>query len=155
MANTKRGIAPLDPTTDVGKFRLASGDSEYEEYDPPQPGFGLYESWSDAEIEAFIEIAGGSIARAIALAYTQMAASWASTGATIRTDDLTYSNKDSVGSWLNLAAYWNKIADDEDDRAINDYFDLVSVRGGGLDCKPELAQWAVCGRGCVGRCVCW
>ena len=136
-----RGIAPPDPNTDVGRFRLLSGDSEYVEYDPPQPGYGIYGLWSDAEIEAFLELAGGSIPRAIAMAYMQIGASWASSGASIRTADLTYSVKDSVGNWLNLAAYWSKIADDEDKRAINDYFDLVDVRGGDRWCKPEAAPW--------------
>lgn len=153
MAFTERGVAPLDPATDVGRMRVVLGDTEYEEYDPVQPGFGLYQLFSDAQLQVFLDITGGSVARAIALAYAQIGASWASTGATVRTDDLTYSAKDSVGNWLNLAAYWRKIADDEDDAAINDYFDLVSLRGGEADCKPELAQWAACD--CRGRCTCW
>lgn len=155
MAFTERGIAPPDPTTDIGRMRIALGDTEYEEYIPPQPGYGLYQLFSDAQLQVFLDLAGGNVARAIAMAYTQIGASWASTGATIRTDDLTFSAKDSVGNWLTLASWWNKVADDEEDRAINEYFDLVDVGRNAWHCKPELAQWAVCGRGCVGRCDCW
>lgn len=136
-------------------MRIALGDTEYEEYDPPQPGYGLYQLFSDAQLQVFLDLAGGNVARAIAMAYTQIGASWASTGATIRTDDLTFSAKDSVGNWLTLAAWWNKVADDEENRAINEYFDLVDVGRNAWRCKPELAQWAVCGRGCVGGCACW
>lgn len=142
MAFTKLGIAPPDGETKVGQFRLLAGDSEYEEVVPPVPGFGLYQLWTDAEIEAFLAVSGGSVPRAIAMAFSQIGAMWASTGATIKTDDLSYSVKDAVGNWLNLANYWRAIADDEANGAVNDYFDLVPVRGNGDGCrKPEAAPW--------------
>lgn len=144
MVNMKRGVAPLDPATDVGRFRLATGDVDFVPLDPPEVGFGAYAVWGDAQIEAFIVLGGGSVARAIALAYSQMAAGWASSGATIKTDDLTYSSKDSVGNWLNLAKYWDEIADAEDSRAIDNYFDLVEVRSEGRCCTPELAARSYC-----------
>lgn len=150
MAFTERGVAPLDPNTDIGRMRVALGDVDYEEYDPPQPGYGLYQVFSDDQLQVFLDLAKGNVARAIAMAYAQIGASWASTGATIRTDDLTFSAKDSVGNWLTLAAYWNKIADDQDDAAVNDYFDLVEV-GYRCHCKPELAQWG----NCRGKCDSW
>lgn len=127
MAFNKIGIAPPNGSTDVGKFRLMAGDSEYQEMVPPTPGLGLYQTWSDAEIAAFLEAAGGSVPRAIALAYTQIAASYAVSGATIKTDDLSYSSKDSVGSWQSLARYWNSIADALDEKAANDMFIMVDT----------------------------
>lgn len=142
MAFTKLGVAPPDGTTNVGKFRLLAGDSEWEPLDPPQEGMGLYQLWTDAEIEAFLEVSGGSVPRAIAMAYSQIGAMWASTGATIKTDDLSYSVKDSVGNWLALANYWRGIADDEANGAVNDYFDLVPTATDGVDCrKPEASPW--------------
>lgn len=122
-----RGIAPPNPGTDVGRMRLALGDSEYTPYDPPQPGYGQYQIFSDDELSNFLELAGGSVPRAVAMAYRQIGASWASTGATIRTDDLTYSARDSVGNWLTLADYWDKVADKQDERAADDTFNLVSI----------------------------
>lgn len=127
MANKNVGIAPPDKTTDVGKMRFALGDSGWTELHPPEPGLGQYALFADDELETFLLLADGSIPRAIAMAYRQIGASWASTGATIKTDDLTYSAKDSVGNWLNLAGYWDAVADAQDERAIDNYFDLVEV----------------------------
>lgn len=145
MANENRGIAPPDVNTDVGKVRLLSGDVNYTPLVPPEVGYGNYEVWSDDQINAALVASGGSIPRAIAILYGLIAASWASTSATIKTDDLSMSAKDSVGNWLNLAAYWNSIADKEDENAINDYFDLVDTRGGDIDCDvfptPPGVAW--------------
>lgn len=148
MANKNVGVAPPDRDTNVGKMRFALGDSDWVPTDDPAiPGMGQYQLFSDDELLTFLELADDNVARAIAMAYRQIGASWASTGATIKTDDLTYSAKDSVGNWLNLAAYWDKVADDQDQRAIDSYFDLVDVgaanRGG--PCKPEGMPWpAIC-----------
>lgn len=140
-----RGVAPPDGATDIGKMRLALGDSDYTEYDPPQSGFGVYQLFSDAELQAFLDLAGGNVARAIAMAYRQIGASWASSGATVKTDDLTYSAKDSVGNWINLASYWDKVADDQDERAANNFFDLVDLGATrrGPDFPPEASPWPV------------
>lgn len=140
-----RGVAPPDPTTDVGKMRLALGDSDYRPYEPPQPGYGMYQLFSDAELNAFLELADNNVARAIAMAYRQIGASWASSGATVKTDDLTYSAKDSVGNWINLASYWDKVADDQDERAANNFFDLVDLGATrrGPDFPPEASPWPV------------
>lgn len=139
MADVNRGVAPLDPDTLTGQVRLLSGDNTYTELDPLEIGFGSYAQWSDAEIEAALALASDSVARAIAMLYTQLAAAWNSSGVTIRTDDLQYSAKDSVGSWMNLAAYWNKIADDADTRAVDEMFDMVDVGSNSCYGCPEGA----------------
>lgn len=128
MAYDKRGIAPADPTTPVGQFRFAAGDSEYQNYVPIQPGYGLYQLWSDNDIIGLLVVAGGSVARAVSLAYAQIGASFATSGATIKTDDLSVSVKDSVGNWLSLSRWWAELADNEAANAANDIFDLVDVR---------------------------
>lgn len=142
MAYTKKGIAPPDPTTPVGQFRLSAGDSEFE---PAPGGYGLYQIWSDDEILAFLAMSGGSVARAIGMAYAQIGASWASVSATVKTDDLSLTAKDSIGNWMTLAAFWNKVADDEAAREMDDYFDLVPVGGNEFCRKPEAAPWPVPG----------
>lgn len=149
------GIAPPDPSTPVGQVRLLSGDIDYTPLTPPVAGEGNYSLWSDDQIEAALALAGDSIPRAIAIMYMQMAAAWNSSSATIRTDDLQYQVKDSVGSWLSLADYWNKVADSEEERAINDYFDMVPVGTTRLGRRPpEASPWPVChcGGGCGGEC---
>lgn len=146
MANKNVGIAPPDKTTNVGKMRFALGDSEWVPTDNPAiPGMGQYQLFSDDELETFLELADDNVARAIAMAYRQIGASWASSGATVKTDDLTYSAKDSVGNWLNLATYWDKVADDQDERAANNFFDLVDLGAvrRGEPCQPEGSPWPV------------
>lgn len=141
MAFTKRGIAPPDLTTSVGKFRVAANDSEWQPYDPDQPGYGLYQIWTDDEIAVLIELSGGSVARAVSLAYAQIGAMWAATGATIKTDDLTYSAKESVGNWMALSKFWGDIADGEAGSSADDMFDLVVVRGEHGFRKPEASPY--------------
>lgn len=139
-----RGVAPPDKSTHVGQMRLALGDSTYTEYDPPIPGYGRYQLFSDDALEAFLALSNDSVPRAIAMAYRQVGASWASTGATIRTDDLSYSAKDSVGSWLSLADHWDRVADTQDERDANNFFDMVDVGTARSEfCKPEAAPWPV------------
>ena len=133
------GIAPPDKKTDVGRFRLGAGDAEYTPLNPPQPGYGNYANWSDDQIEVLLDLAGGSVARAIAIAYRQLASHLTSMGATIRTEDLTYSNKETVASWLSLADYWDKTADAEEERAIDNYFDLVDNPREEEYCWPEAS----------------
>lgn len=154
MAEINRGVAPPDTDTPVGSVRVGLGDTSWVELDPPEPGFGNYQLFSDSELELFLVLSDGNVPRAIAMAYIKLAASWNSSSATIRTDDLQYSVKDSVGSWLNLADYWNKIADDEDSRAADDMFDMVDV-GTTRRCRrpPEASPWPVCS--CRGACVHW
>lgn len=141
MAFDKRGVAPADPSTDIGLFRFSAGDSEYEEYDPPEPGFALYQLWSDADIIGLLAAAGGSVPRAVSLAYAQIGASFATSGATIKTDDLSVSAKDSVGNWLALSKFWKDVADEEAARAVDDYFEMTPVRETNYWRKPEAAPW--------------
>ena len=140
--NENVGVAPPDRATDVGKMRFALGDSDFVPLDPPQPGKGSYTLFSDDELIVMIELSGGNIARAIAMAYRKIGASWASIDASIKTDDMSYSAKESVGNWLNLAAYWDKVADDQDSRAVDSLFDLVDLGATRRGCtKPEAAPW--------------
>lgn len=131
-----RGAAPPNKSTGVGKMRYALGDQDFVPLDPPETGFGSYQLFSDDELEVLLELSGGSIPRAVATAYRKIGASWAATGATIKTNDLTYSAKDSVGNWLALAEYWDKVADREEQAAIDSIFMIVPV-GRRRGCVPE------------------
>lgn len=142
MAYDKRGIAPADPTTPVGQFRFAAGDSEYENYVPIQPGYGLYQLWSDNDIVGLLAVAGGSVARAVSLAYAQFGAMYAASGGTIKTDDLSASVKDSVGNWLGLSRFWADQADKEAANAADDIFYLADVRSiNARHPQPEAAPY--------------
>lgn len=135
-----RGVAPPDKGTNVGKMRYALGDASFTELDPPEAGFGSYQLFSDDELEVMLALSDDNVARAVAIAYRKIGAQWASTGVAIKTDDLSYSAKESVGNWLNLADYWEKVADAQDARAVDNIFNLVSVGRREVG-KPEASPW--------------
>lgn len=131
------GVVPVDPDTDLGQLRAALQDMHYTEYDPPVPGFGNFAKFSDAELESFLLLGQGSLARAISIGYATLATS-AQTG-TVRTDDLTLQQGDSeVNKWLALAKYWGDLADAE-----GEDFGGIYYPGGNLGFIPEgqMAQW--------------
>lgn len=131
------GKYPIDPASDIGKFRLLSGDSVGVPIEPPTPPVQAeYKTFSDAEIQAFIDMAGGSIALAISIGYGQLGAYWASQSVTIKTDDLSYANTQRSGEWLKLAAYWRDIADGQ--ASGTDGFQIVQT-GAAIDYYPEAA----------------
>lgn len=130
------GVAPPDPGTLVGQFRLTAGDAKYDELDPPEPGYGSYAIWSDSEVSSFLALVGQSVPRAIAVGYRQVAA--ATSAASIKTDDLTVSGDAEVKKWIALADYFDGIADRGDASAVDDHFELVSI-GSGRNCRPEAS----------------
>jgi hypothetical protein len=145
------GVAPPDISSDTGKMRVALGDSEWTDLNPPEEGLGAYQIFSDNELIVFLDIADGSVPRAISMAYRQIGASWASSGATIKTDDLTYSAKDSVDNWLKLAEHWDKVARDKEENATNIYFDIIEpIRRGSSGARAEASPCPVQCVGCAG-----
>lgn len=100
---------PVDPNTDIGKFRLMSGDS------------GNEKIWSDMEIQAFLYQAKNSIALAISYAYVQLAAYSAGKSSNIRTDDLSVNTTSRSAEYLKLAQYWSDVAAAQE----ADSFDVV------------------------------
>lgn len=111
----------------MGQFRLLSGDSESTPLDPPEVGYGEYQIWGDAEIEAFLTVTGGNIPRAIAMGYSHLLVS-ANATEQIRTDDLSITSKE-VAKWTALIDYWNSVADGEDIRAVDDFAEIYDTRG--------------------------
>lgn len=141
------GAYPVDPTTNVGKFRLMAGDSEGTPIvpEPPaEPTTAEYAIWSDVEIEVLLAQANNSVARAISMGYMQLAALSASTSGSIRTDDLTVTTTSRSGEFLKLAQYWAEIADSQ----AADSFDIVySNTGSTIRCCAEGASREICGCG--------
>lgn len=133
-----RGIAPPDVTTPVGEFRAMIGDVEYEEYDPPQPGYGMYKKFSDVEIQGFLKSSDNSMYGALYFAYMQIAASAASESRTVADYDLKYDSTKRPGEFRALAQMWKDKWDGEQ-ADVFEVFDTV----GQPTCYPELAAWPV------------
>lgn len=139
-----KGVAPLDPTSDVGKFRLLVGDTSYEELDPPESGFGDYTYFSDDEIELFLD-QGESMEEAAYLAYLQLAAATALESKTVKDFDLQVDLTKRSGDLRAIALMWRDRADAAG-ADIFEAFDIVS----GPECTPEGMVRTV-GRGCRWR----
>lgn len=141
MAN--RGIAPLDPETQVGRFRLAYGDTQSVPLDPVEIGYGDYTELSDAEIEEFLLQSGQSVPMAISLYYGRMAGEAAKVTLSIRDHDLANDNTKRYEALLAAAEYWAGVADRED-AVGGDIFEVVgppNYRSHPL--RPEAAPWPV------------
>lgn len=137
MAN--KGIYPLDPNTQVGRFRLRYGDIDSVPLDPVEPGFQDYEELSDEEIEAFLTGAGDSVPRAISAYYVQLAGAAAKVARNTKDHDLALNTMERSERLLAVARYWNDIADDDDSAAgADDIFEIFPT-GPAIRRTPELA----------------
>lgn len=142
-----RGVAPLDPTSPVGEFRNAYGDTQYVPLDPPEVGYGDYTELSDDEIEMFLGLGEGSIPRAISIYFVRLAGDAAKVGRNIKDHDLAIDNRQLYEGFLATARYWSDLADDEG----ADFFVIAptafpATGTSRCECRPELAA------GCV-RCT--
>lgn len=138
MANP--GIAPLNPTTAIGRVRLNLGDTEYVPLDPPVTGKGDYAYFSDQAIEAFIESASGNEANATGYGYLQLAAIVSVSSSNIVTDDLQVDTSKRATDLRQIAAAWFAQGKDQDDAAgLNEYFNIVPY--GGRRNYAELAEF--------------
>jgi hypothetical protein len=158
---TNRGIAPLEPATDVGKLRLLVGDTEYVELAPAEPGYGDYNNFSDAELEGFIVAGGGSITRASGFAYLRLAALAAAGAISWRSDDLAVDTKLVASEYRLLSRIAFEQADNEDDLLASgfalDFPFSCGDCGSCGKCLQELAappvKWCRCsGASCSGWC---
>lgn len=155
---TNRGIAPLDPGTEVGQLRLLVGDTEYVEFIPPEVGYGDYNNFSDDELNGFIVAGGGSLTRASGYAYLRLAALAAASAISWRSDDLAVDSKLVASEYRLLARIAFEQADGEDELLASGFALDFPFSCGGCgscgECIPELAPAPVkwCRRQCGGSC---
>lgn len=135
------GRYPVDPLTNVGRFRLLYGDSSGVPYDPETPGYRNYAELSDAEIEAFIDQGAGSITQGIGWLYLAMAGKAAVESKSVKDQDLAIDTTKRAADLRALAQFW---FDREEVSQGGDYFDVVTI-GGDEEFIPEGAP-AIYGR---------
>ena len=138
---TNRGIAPLDPDSLVGEFRLAYGDTDYIDLDPPEAGYGDYAELSDAEIEMFLSLGNDSVARAIGVYMGRLATDAAKQSKLVKDYDLTVDLTKRANDFREQAQWWFDLADSQDDAAgTSDIFEPFGVPGFDLPVwSPEAA----------------
>lgn len=134
------GEWPLDPTSEVGRFRVLAGDTNSEPYDPPEPGFQNYTLWSDAEIEALLTTYPDSQFRAIGFAFLGLASKAALESKNIKDHDLSVSTEKRADHLRLIAQAWFDRADEDDDlTGAGAWFDVVPT-GRQSDPRHELAE---------------
>lgn len=141
-----KGIYPLDPTSDVGKFRLLIGDTESIPLVPPETGFQNYTMFSDAEIEVFLAQSEGSLPGAAYLAYLQLAASAAMESKSVSDFDLKIDLTKRATDLRLIAMTWK----DQWDADSADIFELFPTVPQKCGCVPEAAPFPVCRGWCRG-----
>lgn len=132
------GIAPLDANTEVGQFRLLFGDTQYSEYTPVVTGIGNYETFSDAEIQAFLAQSPGNMLRSVGFAYMQLAGAAAHVAKSVKDYDLSVDLTKRPAEYRALAQFWFDRADEADDAAGgSDFFDVFDLGTDALEIIPE------------------
>lgn len=119
------GVFPIDPETPVGQLRVLVGDTTATPTDPPTPGFAEYAVYGDNDLASAIALAQGNIARAAGNLLTTLAASYAASGKSIKTDDLAIDTTKRGATLLEIARAFHEEAGSVDQRGASDYFDMV------------------------------
>lgn len=130
------GEAPPDYGTDVGKMRLALGDTRYTLIGSGDPGKGVYEYFSDAELQAFLDMYDTFAEAVMGAALAQVSAQ---SNTDIRTDDLAI-KENNQNHWLTVYGIWAERVANE-----NSYVDVVYPEGRGRrwpEASPPPMPWA-------------
>lgn len=144
------GEYPLDPTSDVGKFRLAYGDTQSTPYDPVVPDIQNYTELSDAEIELFLSQGGDSVNRAIGFYYMRLAGEAAKISKVTADYDLRVDLTKRATDLREMAQwYFDQALTEEGEGG----FFIVPTGRPHVCCTPELAPFDLsCHRGGTCRC---
>jgi hypothetical protein len=132
MANF--GVSPVDYDTDVGKVRVLLGDTEAENV---ESGIGEYMYFSDAEINAFLDMYGDNVKLAAARAIEVIAASQALLLKSWSSDDLTVNGDKIAESLRKIAAQLREEAIAEES---SEYFNLIKMYVEGEDVDDFAEQ---------------
>lgn len=134
------GVYPLVPSTPVGQWRLASGDTQSTPYNPVQAGFQDYTYASDAEILQFLALADDSVQGAIGYWYLQLSGAAAREARTVADYDLRISTEKRAADLRATAEFWLSQAGIAGG---GEAFEVAPV-GEREDCwPPELAPFPV------------
>lgn len=119
------GASPIDPSSAVGALRVNIGDTASVPLVPPVSGQAAYANFSDIDLETFLAQTSNNVNRATGNAYLRMAAEYAATGRSIKTDDLAIDTRARGKDLLQIADYWFKQADASDAAEADEYFNIV------------------------------
>lgn len=137
---TNSGVAPYDPSTDVGKVRVLTGDVTYGAI---TGGMADYELFSDAEIEAFLVAGEDNVLRASGFAYMALAGLAAVDAKSVKDYDLSVDLRSRADKLLAQANGFFDQADAKDVRdGVQDVFELANTgRSLTFDELAEPENW--------------
>lgn len=141
---TNIGIAPPEYTEAVGRLRALLGDTTYEELDPPVPGKGTYELFSDDVLNSFLSLSEESVVGAAYYATLQLANKAAKDSRMVKDFDLQVDLTKKSADYARLANTFKAQWDGE----AQDIFEL-EMPSQGCHCVGEASPIPVC-RGCRG-----
>lgn len=141
--NINVGVAPPDFESDVGRFRAQIGDTSYEPLDPPEEGKGQYTYMSDAEIKVYLDVANGSLYRALGDYNLALANAAAENSKIIKDHDLQVSTVQRANDYRRIALAWYQRADAEDiTEGSQDIFDSFTLGGNhNAIAEGSLPEW--------------
>ena len=138
-----KGVWPIAPGTPVGQLRELVRDTEGVEFDPPQPGYRDYAAFSDSMLVTALSVAGGNLLRAAGSAFMSLAAEYAMSGRSVKTDDLLLDTRNRGRDLAEVARSFLAEAEAEDLKQANSFFDLTP--GPAIPERLESAfDWWVC-----------
>lgn len=130
MSGINVGIAPPDPTSPVGRFRLMAGDTDFKPLDPPVAGQGEYEDASDDEIQSYLDATSGNLNRALGTYFLAMAAAAASEAKLIQDYDLRLSTVSRAGDLRRVGqAFLAQAESDDMVEGGTDVFEAFTLSG--------------------------
>lgn len=141
-----RGISPLDPETPVGALRLLVNDTSSIPLDPAEVGYADYAVWSDDSLAAALAAAGDNPYRAAWSLFLGLAAEYAQSGRSIKTDDLAIDTKGRGADLLKVAQSYLDEAVAGESAAGNDFFQIVPFggrAGRARRVRPEATPWSI------------
>lgn len=120
---------------------MLTNDTQYDEYEPVEPGVGNFSTWSDAVIEAYIESSPDNMPRAVGFAILGLALTAAKESKTVKDYDLQVDLSKRSADLRATATQWFTRADAQD-RAAADIFEVFDTFGTG-EFIPEAspAEW--------------
>lgn len=143
------GVFPPNYDTPVGKFRLLTGDVNGE-CGPERDGTGVYSTWSDAEIAAFISLSPDNIYRAISEAYRALAGNAAENAKYVKDYDLQLDTRKRSDELLRISLSWSDRADELDaELTLEEGFGIYdTVNSTCCDFLAESSPHPFCRGGC-------
>lgn len=142
------GAWPIDPTSEVGQFRLVYGDIAAEEYEPAVPNWRNFSEMGDDAIQALLDRAGGSLYRAIGDRYLALAGEASKVSKTVKDYDLTVDLTKRAGDLRDQAKMWFDRADVEEAALEEEGFNIVPTGQRTVTrlCEACARPACVCGR---------